>query len=83
MVDDTEPRDPDGESPWQLHEARLMAENARLEARCNWPALCAARLYADSALQEGLQASHGRFCHLEARYYISSVVSIQSIIRCV
>ena len=39
---------------------RLTAENARLEARCNWPALCAARLFTDPALQEGLQASHGR-----------------------
>jgi hypothetical protein len=38
---------------------RLMAENARLEARCNWPALCAARLYTDPALQEGLQAMTG------------------------
>ena len=38
---------------------RLMAENARLEARCNWPALCAARLFTDPALQEGLQARTG------------------------
>ncbi|MFP1678633.1 hybrid sensor histidine kinase/response regulator [Alloalcanivorax sp. C16-2] len=35
MVDDTESRDPDGESPWQLHEARLMAENARLRRICD------------------------------------------------
>ena len=35
MVDGTEPQDPERESPWELHEARLMAENARLRRICD------------------------------------------------